>query len=148
MAEAGASICLVQREPTNGARPNLATLNTIQPLGVKVEVVYCDLADLEAVKGVFQKALDIMGGQINILVNCAGIQRRSPSVDFTETDWDDVSSVRWNVIIIRQPTHNLLFPVRFRSLTSTLNQFGCCRKRLVVIWCHFGAARSSISALS
>jgi 2-dehydro-3-deoxy-D-gluconate 5-dehydrogenase len=100
LAEAGASICLVQREPTNGARPNLATLNTIQPLGVKVEVVYCDLADLEAVKGVFQKALDIMGGQIHILVNCAGIKRRSPSVDFTETDWDDVSSARWNVIII------------------------------------------------
>jgi 2-deoxy-D-gluconate 3-dehydrogenase len=94
LAEAGASICLVQREPADGARPNLATLDTIQPLGVKVEVVYCDLGDHEAVKGVFQKALDIMDGQIHILVNCAGIQRRSPSVDFAETDWDDVSSAR------------------------------------------------------
>lgn len=31
-----------------------------------------------------------MGGRIDVLVNCAGIQRRSPSLDFLETDWDDV----------------------------------------------------------
>jgi 2-deoxy-D-gluconate 3-dehydrogenase len=31
-----------------------------------------------------------MNGQIHILVNCAGIQRRSPSLDFSENDWDDV----------------------------------------------------------
>jgi len=113
LAEAGASICLVQREPTNGARPNLATLNTIQPLGVKVEVVYCDLADLEAVKGVFQKALDIMGGQINILVNCAGIQRRSPSIDFTETDWDDVLDINLkSVWLLSQAAGRHMVPLR------------------------------------
>jgi len=89
LAQAGASICLVQREPTNGVSPNLATFNTIRALGVKVEIVYCDLGDLEATKGVFQKALDVMGG-IHIIVNCAGIQRRSPSLDFAESDWDDV----------------------------------------------------------
>jgi len=89
LAQAGASICLVQREPTNGVSPNLATFNTIRALGVKVEVVYCDLGDLEATKSVFQKALDVMGG-IHILVNCAGIQRRSPSLDFAESDWDDI----------------------------------------------------------
>ena len=94
MAEAGASICLVQRQPNDGASPDLATLHSIQALGVKVQVVYCDLADLEAVKAVFPKALDVMGGHIHILVNCAGIQRRSPSIDFSETDWDDVSSAR------------------------------------------------------
>lgn len=60
-------------------------------MGAVAEYVYCDLADLDAVKGLFPKALDKMGGQIHILVNCAGIQRRSPSVDFAENDWDDVS---------------------------------------------------------
>ena len=53
-------------------------------------MVHCDLNNLDAVKGVFQRALDVMGGRIDVLVNCAGIQRRSPSVDFLETDWDDV----------------------------------------------------------
>jgi 2-deoxy-D-gluconate 3-dehydrogenase len=92
LAEAGASICLVQREPASGVSPNLATFDTIRALKVKVEVVYCDLADLEATKGVFQKALDVMD-EIHILVNCAGIQRRSPSIDFAESDWDDVSVI-------------------------------------------------------
>ena len=93
LAEAGASICLVLRDP---ASPNLATFKSIQALGVKVEAVYCDLGNLDATKNIFQTALGVMGGQIHTLVNCAGIQRRSPSVDFSENDWDDVSSVRPN----------------------------------------------------
>lgn len=39
----------------------------------------------------FQAALDAMGGEIHILVNCAGIQRRSPAVQFSDLDWNDVS---------------------------------------------------------
>lgn len=90
LAQAGASICLVQRNPAEGVAPNLETLNSIRALGAFAEVVFCDLDDLEAVKQIFQKALDVMNGQIHILLNCAGIQRRSPSVDFSEGDWDDV----------------------------------------------------------
>lgn len=46
---------------------------------------------MEAVKGIFQTALDVMDGQIHVLVNCAGIQRRAPALQFSEQDWDDVS---------------------------------------------------------
>ncbi|KAG6888648.1 hypothetical protein C0992_007965 [Termitomyces sp. T32_za158] len=90
LAEAGASVCLVQRNPSEGTPPNHETLNAIRALGAVVEVVYCDLDNMEAVKDLFQMALDVMGGQIHILVNCAGIQRRSPSLQFSESDWDDV----------------------------------------------------------
>ncbi|KAG6812190.1 hypothetical protein H0H92_003995 [Tricholoma furcatifolium] len=93
LAEAGASICLVQRKPSEGTPPNHETRNAIRALGGVAEVVYCDLENMEAVKGLFQTALDMMGGEIHILVNCAGIQRRSPSVDFSENDWDDVINV-------------------------------------------------------
>jgi len=90
LAEAGANICLVQRNPVDGASPNLETYNAILALGVQAKVVHCDLADIPAVRSLFQTALDAMGGRIHILVNCAGIQRRSPCVDFSEKDWDDV----------------------------------------------------------
>ncbi|KAG5350151.1 hypothetical protein C0989_012475 [Termitomyces sp. Mn162] len=90
LAEAGASICLVQRNLPKGTPPNHETLNAIRALGARAEVVYCDLDNMEAVKGLFQAALNVMGGQIHVLVNCAGIQRRSPSLDFPENDWDDV----------------------------------------------------------
>ena len=90
LAEAGANICLVQRKPAEGATPNLETYNAILALGVQATIVHCDLGDIPAVRPLFQHALDAMGGRIHILVNCAGIQRRSPCVDFSEKDWDDV----------------------------------------------------------
>lgn len=88
----------MQRESPSGTIPNLETLNSIRALGVKAEVVHCDLGDLHAVKEVFQKALHVMGGEIHVLVNCAGIQRRSPSVNFSEKDWDDVRVSRFACI--------------------------------------------------
>jgi len=91
LAQAGASICIVQREPPSGNEPNTATTaDAIRALGGSVKIVHCDLADLDAVREIFPKALEIMGGNIHVLVNCAGIQRRSPSVSFSEDDWDDV----------------------------------------------------------
>jgi len=100
LAEAGASICLVQRPLESGKSPNIETLNAIRALGASAEVVYCDLGDLQAAQQVFQKALQVMQGQIHTLVNCAGIQRRSPSLDFPESDWDDV--------LLNQPQCNTL----------------------------------------
>ncbi|PCH35126.1 NAD(P)-binding protein [Wolfiporia cocos MD-104 SS10] len=89
LAEAGANICLVQRPGTT----NNSTRDAIATLGRTVKVVECDLSDLEAVKSIFPQALDAMGGEIHVLVNCAGIQRRSPAVQFPEGDWDDVINV-------------------------------------------------------
>ena len=73
LAQAGAFVCLVYRNPAAGTSPNLQTLDAIRAFGGTAEVVYCDLDDLDTVKNLFQKALDIMGGQIHVLVNCAGV---------------------------------------------------------------------------
>ncbi|KAG5650833.1 hypothetical protein H0H81_010882, partial [Sphagnurus paluster] len=113
LAEAGASICLVQRNAPEGSQPNHETLNAIRATGATAEVVHCDLDNLEAVKGLFQKALDVMNGQIHILVNCAGIQRRSPSVDFSEADWDDVLNVNLkSVWLLSQAAGRHMVPLR------------------------------------
>ena len=90
LVQAGASVILVHRPPDDGMSPNLETYNAILANGGTAHVVYCDLSDVESVRSLFQKALDVIGGQIHVLVNCAGIQRRSPSVDFSAQDWDDV----------------------------------------------------------
>jgi len=88
LAQAGADICLIQRDTTK-----TSTRDAIRLLGVRAEIVGCDLSDMEAVKGVFARALEVMGGEIHILVNCGGIQRRHPAVDFPENDWDEVINV-------------------------------------------------------
>ncbi|KAG6819947.1 hypothetical protein H0H93_007153 [Arthromyces matolae] len=113
LAEAGASLCLVQRNSPEGTPPNTETRDAIRALGAVAEIVYCDLDNMEAVKGLFQSALDIMGGQIHILVNCAGIQRRSPSVDFSENDWDDVINVNLkSVWLLSQAAGRHMIPLR------------------------------------
>jgi len=113
LAEAGASICLVQRPPSEDVEPNVKTLNAILALGVTAKTVYCDLDDMDAVKHVFQTALDVMGGQIHILVNCAGIQRRWPSVDFPESDWDKVLDVNLKAVwLLCQAAGRHMIPLR------------------------------------
>jgi 2-deoxy-D-gluconate 3-dehydrogenase len=96
LAQAGANICVMQRN-VSVTGPNQEIIKAIRALGRTVEVVECDLGDLNAVKHVFEKALTLMGGQIHILVNCAGIQRRSPSLDFSEKDWDDVRAFQFQL---------------------------------------------------
>lgn len=88
LAEAGADVCLVQRPGST----NTTTADAIRALGRRVELVECDLADLAAVKRVFPQALDKMG-EVHVLVNCGGIQRRAPAVEFSEEAWDEVLDV-------------------------------------------------------
>ncbi|KAF8695232.1 hypothetical protein AX14_001851 [Amanita brunnescens Koide BX004] len=113
LAQAGAHVCLVYRPPAPGEEPTLQTLHTIRALGATADFVYCDLYDLTAVKNLFQNALDVVGGQIHILVNCAGIQRRSPSLDFPEEDWDQVLDVNLkSVWLLSQAAGRHMVPLR------------------------------------
>jgi NAD(P)-dependent dehydrogenase (short-subunit alcohol dehydrogenase family) len=90
-----------------------------------------------------------MGGRIDILVNCAGIQRRSPSLDFLETDWDDVRtryaphlSFTLLIIITRPHIHpstpSFAYRLLSRSWTSILSQFGSFLKPLAATWFQGG----------
>jgi NAD(P)-dependent dehydrogenase (short-subunit alcohol dehydrogenase family) len=145
LAQAGAALCLVLREPQGDAPPNLDTVNAIRELGASAKVVHCDLNNLDAVKGVFQRGLDVMGGRIDILVNCAGIQRRSPSLDFLETDWDDVRihyapHLSFTLLIIIARSHIspldpfICLPLLSRSWTSISSQSGSFLKPLAATW--------------
>lgn len=48
----------------------------------------------------FHKAIELLGGDIDILVTAAGIQRRHPSEEFPLTDWQDVINVNLNSVFI------------------------------------------------
>lgn len=51
-----------------------------------------ELSDRNAIKGVIP-ALTSQGIKPQVLLNCAGIQRRHPSEKFPDEDWDEVSSI-------------------------------------------------------
>jgi len=92
LAEAGADIILVQRD-----RSQNATQKAIEALGRKVIVYTADLASKEDVVAL-TPAIIKDGHTIQILVNCAGIQRRHPSEKFPDDDWNEVIQVNLNSV--------------------------------------------------
>ncbi|CAN6603368.1 probable NADP-dependent mannitol dehydrogenase [Trichomonascus vanleenenianus] len=90
LAEAGADVVLIQRDSKN-----TSVKEAIEKAGRKAYIVEADLFDTAAVKGLVKKVLTVVP-QIDILINCAGIQRRRPAHQFTDEDWDDVIRVNLN----------------------------------------------------
>lgn len=88
LLEAGAEVVLV------GASGRCRTLaEEYRTRGWKAHGLPCDLASTEEIRDCFGKALDLLGGEIDVLVNAAGIQRRAPSEDFPLEDWQAVIDV-------------------------------------------------------
>jgi 2-deoxy-D-gluconate 3-dehydrogenase len=86
LAEAGADVVLVDILDMSDSRKQ------IERLGKRCETVTADLSKKESVDSITTKALDSMGS-IDILINCAGIIRRAPLLEFSEKDWDDVMNI-------------------------------------------------------
>ncbi|MDO6584706.1 2-dehydro-3-deoxy-D-gluconate 5-dehydrogenase KduD [Salipiger sp. 1_MG-2023] len=70
-----------------GRRACDETVAAITAAGGSADALLLDFADPMAAKDVFD------GAGYSILVNNAGIIRRAESVEYTETDWDDVMDV-------------------------------------------------------
>lgn len=92
LAEAGAAIALLQRDPTN-----TDLQSHIHSLNRRCVIIPCDMADLDSVRGAIPLVLTHFS-RIDILVNNAGIQRRSPAAQFSEQDWDDVVQVNLKTV--------------------------------------------------
>jgi 2-deoxy-D-gluconate 3-dehydrogenase len=87
LAEAGTDIY------GEGSAPGAdKTAELITRTGKRFEYVSANLISQEPIPLIFEKALGL-SGHVDILVNNAGIIRRNDSVDFTESDWDDVINI-------------------------------------------------------
>ncbi|WP_179134615.1 glucose 1-dehydrogenase [Oceanobacillus timonensis] len=87
LAEAGADIVLLQRNVND-----TGTKEAIESTGKKAFIVESDMSNLKQIRRVVANIIHEYG-EIHILVNSAGIQRRSPAVDFSEKDWDEVIDI-------------------------------------------------------
>lgn len=83
LAKAGADIALVARSDPSD------TVEMIEQSGRRAGVIKADLSTTEPCDRIVQETLEHLGG-LNILVNNAGIIRRSDALDFGEEDWDAV----------------------------------------------------------
>lgn len=91
--EAGADVAIIDISSKVGD-----AAAEIGKIGATVYGLQGNLGNREELNRVFAKAVDTLGGDVDILVNCAGIQRRKPCVDFTLQDWDDVLEINLSVV--------------------------------------------------
>jgi 2-deoxy-D-gluconate 3-dehydrogenase len=87
LAEAGADIVGVYHTHT----PDRAR-QEIEGLRRRFLAVQADLSTIEPVDRIVAAAVEAFG-KLDILVNDAGIIRRSPALEFSEKDWDEVINV-------------------------------------------------------
>lgn len=85
-AEAGARLCIASR---NVAEGEATAAEIAGRFGQKAIALACDVADSGQVEATVRQALEAFG-QIDILVNSAGINIRAPAEQYSDTDWHAV----------------------------------------------------------
>lgn len=93
LAEAGADVACHGRKTGDAAQ----TITAITNLGKKSEAVYGDMSDKQTPARLIDQVIEKFG-KIDILINNAGMIRRSPAVDFSEEDWSTVLEVNLSSI--------------------------------------------------
>ncbi|KAL2106008.1 hypothetical protein VUR80DRAFT_7426 [Thermomyces stellatus] len=92
LAEAGADLILIQRSESN-----TETKQAVEKLGRKATIYTADLAVHDQVAALTPRIL-ADGHEVRILVNSAGIQRRHPSHQFPDSDFNEVLQVNLNAV--------------------------------------------------
>ncbi|MDR3243670.1 MAG: SDR family NAD(P)-dependent oxidoreductase, partial [Elusimicrobiota bacterium] len=72
-----------------------------QSKGFKCVGVKGNLAERKEVTSSFEKAVESLGNDIDILISAAGIQRRHPFEEFPIEEWDEVLAVHLNAVFIQ-----------------------------------------------
>jgi NAD(P)-dependent dehydrogenase (short-subunit alcohol dehydrogenase family) len=88
LAEAGFSVAAVSRSVDGLA-------GTAAIGGAEIVPVPCDMNDLAAVGGLPARAVDALGGVVDVFVHCAGTARPGPVTSLTLSDWEE--SMRVNL---------------------------------------------------
>jgi NAD(P)-dependent dehydrogenase (short-subunit alcohol dehydrogenase family) len=88
LAQAGADVI-----PT-GRRTNLVDVAaaTIQKLGRRTLAFTCDVTSRTSLQDL-QTAVCAQFGRVDILVNCAGITKRQPTLEMSDSDWNNILEV-------------------------------------------------------
>jgi len=66
--------------------------------GFHAHAVTANLSDRSQLEAAFAKAVDLLGGRLDILVPAAGIQKRHPSEEFPMEDWDLVININLTAV--------------------------------------------------
>ena len=95
LAEAGCDVVII-----GVSDRAFSTAEKLREKGYSCKAVQADLGVKEENYRAFRECLDLLGGDLDILVNCAGIIHRHPAEEFPYEDWEDVLNVNLNSVWI------------------------------------------------
>lgn len=93
LAQAGAKVVIL-----GSSDAVLKAAQELRANGLDVVGLQGDLSNREGIPAVFDAAVELLGGGIDILLNNAGVQRRNRCEEFTLEDWDAVINVNLNAV--------------------------------------------------
>src|SRR4030042_1737876 len=98
LAEAGADISALDVDDV------IETSQAVRAMGRHCQPIACDLrsASVTDIQQVIAETVAELG-RLDILVNKAGIIRRTPALDFSDVDWDDVLQVDLKAVFFLSP---------------------------------------------
>ncbi|HYK36479.1 3-oxoacyl-ACP reductase family protein [Alloacidobacterium sp.] len=85
LAKAGANVIAASRRISEVEQ----TAGAIEALGRKTFVLTADVLDRASIEALHAKAIEAFG-RVDILVNSAGITRRTPTLECTEEEWSSI----------------------------------------------------------
>lgn len=95
LLEAGAKVVIV-----GASKRGAETAKKFQERGLPCEFAQADLSAQDSIKALFDKALGMLGGGLDILLTAHGIQRRHLPEDFPIGEWEEVLAVNLTSIFI------------------------------------------------
>ncbi len=96
LLEAGCEVVIV-----GSSDASFSTAEEFRSRGFSCNGLKADLSSREQVSSSFEKALAVLGGDLDILITAAGIQRRHLSEDFPLGDWDQVLDVNLHAVFMQ-----------------------------------------------
>ncbi|HEV2439363.1 MAG TPA: glucose 1-dehydrogenase [bacterium] len=114
LAGAGADLVLAGRS----AETLDAAQGAIEGLGRRCVTVAADVRDAQAGRRIVDRAVSAYG-RLDILVNNAGINHRTPALDVTETEWDEVLDVNLKAVFFcAQAAARVMLPAGAGSIVN------------------------------
>lgn len=95
LMEAGAEICILDINPKVEE-----VAREYRDKGFKCHAIIANIADEQEREEAFNKAVNLLGGHLDIIVNSAGVQRRHKSEEFPLKDWQFVLDVNLTAVFV------------------------------------------------
>jgi len=111
--------------------------------------IAADVTDSEAVSQAVEEAAEALGGDPDILVNCAGVYRITPLLELSPDEWDDVLAVNLRgSFLVGQAVGRRLVAAQAPGAVVNVASIAAVRSDPAEPTAHYNASKAGVVALT